>query len=90
MQNDTQTAPIYTIVEEETPITVTINWSKLTFGDALALQRAAGDSDEAVAMMGPLITKIIGQPADELPIGLIMDISKAITARLTGSAPTKN
>ena len=89
MQTDTETAqPLYTIVEVETPITVTINWSKLTFGDAMALQKAAGDNDAAVEMMGPLISKLIGQPADDLPIGLIMDISKAITARLTTGSPS--
>ena len=80
----------YTISEVETEIHVTIDWSQLTYGDAVALQKTVGDPEAATAALEPLISKLIGQPAAGLPMGLMMEIAQRITVKLAGDAPAKN
>lgn len=80
----------HTITQVEAPVHVTIDWSKLTFGEAKNLQRTEGDPDAAAAATVALVSRLIGQPAEDLPISLMIEISKAITARLGGTAAAKN
>lgn len=70
---------------------VRVDLTKLTWGDALALQKAQTDAamtdDEREHMTTAMVSKITGQDAESLPAVVVAKVLKAIGER-TGQATT--
>lgn len=79
----------------ETPIRVSVDMARLTWGDLLELQRlqrlaktdADGDAGgEAERTLNALVSKITGQDATELPAVVVSGVIEAIKERTAGTA----
>ncbi len=76
----------------EDPVTVKVDFAKLTWGDLIALQKRGetGSEEEAEQLMTGLISKLTGQDAYTLPAYVVSEIIGAVMARAQGDASAKN
>lgn len=77
-----------TISFVETPVTVTVDMSKLTWGDLLAIQRAtAGNTseDQAAGLINDVLTRVTGEDVEKLPATAVSEVLKAVMARVQNS-----
>lgn len=76
----------------EEPVNVAVDFSRLTWGDLLRLQRRGetGSDEEAEKLMTDLISKLTGQDAYTLPAYVVAEIIKQVMARAQGDATVKN
>lgn len=75
----------------DTPVTVQVDFSRLTFGDYLRLRKVQGGSmtdDEAEAMIVELVSKLTGQNALDLPGMAVNAILAELGQRATMGAPS--
>lgn len=75
----------------DTPIAVTIDMTRLTWGDVVAIQRAqAGSEADAQATLEAIVTKVTGTPAQDLPAQAFTAVVEAMMQRATGGDTAKN
>lgn len=72
----------------EEPVNVKVDFSRLTWGDLLKLQRRGdtGSDEEAEKLMTDLISKLTGQDAYDLPAYVVAEIIQQVMARAQGNS----
>ncbi len=76
----------------EEPVKVQVDFSRLTWGDLLKLQRRGdtGSEEEAERLMTDLISKLTGEDAYTLPAYVVTEIIQQVMARAQGDGAAKN
>lgn len=77
------------ITEKELEFAVELDWSRLTWGDLLEFQKAAGD-EERSRLMGDLIERLSGLELAQMPALVVTELGQRVVARLSGSAKSGN
>lgn len=75
----------------DTPVRVSVDFSRLTFGDYLRLRKIQGgglSDDEAEQMIVDLVTKLTGQDALELPGMAVNAILAELGQRASQGSPS--
>lgn len=82
-----------TITEKPINYPVELDFSKLTWADLLAFQKAQGASEEeAQQMLADLVTRLTGIDAMTMPASVAIEVAGAIVDRIRGGdeAQVKN
>lgn len=77
----------------DTPLTIDVDLSKLTWGDLLKIQRAMGGTlaeDQAEELLNGVLSRVTGQDATGLPALAVAEVLRAVMDKVSGGKSEKN